>query len=108
MPGKGSLARHLIESYLQVWLNINWLINKLFQLGGLQGSSIDFLSDIVVFECKFVQQSMYVILLKPRQKGCNFQFKMHNIQYSLDNESNIYWTKCLYHLLKIQMSNLSE
>ena len=34
------------------------------------------------------------ILVKPWQKGCNFQFKMHNIQHSLDNVSNIYWIKC--------------
>jgi hypothetical protein len=35
----------------------------------------------------FVQWSTYVILLKLRQKGRHFQFKMHNIQYSLDNVS---------------------
>ena len=35
-----------------------------------------------------------------RQKGLNFQFKMLNIQYSLDNVSNMYWTKCLYPMSK--------
>ena len=59
-------------------------------------------------ECLFFQRSAYVILLKPQQKGRNFQFKMHNIKYSLDNVSHIYWTKSLYHMSKIQMSNFSE
>ena len=42
------------------------------------------------------------------QKGRNFQIKLLNIQYSLDNVSNIYWTRCLYLLIKIQFSNQSK
>ena len=34
--------------------------------------------------------------------------KMLNIQYSWDNMSNNYWTKCLYLFTKIQMSSKTE
>jgi hypothetical protein len=72
-----------------------------YKKGATRGPELFFLSDTAVSECLFVQRSAYVMLVKLRQKGSNFQFKMHNIQYSMDNVSNIYWTQCLYHLLKI-------
>jgi hypothetical protein len=31
---------------------------------------------------------------------CNFGFKLHNIQYSLDNVSEIYWKKVFISLVK--------
>ena len=59
-----------------------------------QGSRIILLSNTAVSYHLFVKGSAYVILLKQRQKGRNFQIKMYNIQYTLDNVSNIYLTKC--------------
>ena len=59
-------------------------------------------------EHSFVQRSAYVIFLKWQQKGRDFQFKMLNIHYSLDNMYNVLWTKCVYVLIKIQMSKVRQ
>ena len=66
-----------------------------------QGSRICLVSEATVFQPQFVQRSACIILFK-------FKFKMQYMQYTLDNVSNIYLTKCLYHLIKIQMSNFTE
>ena len=72
-------------------------------LATMAGVQICFCPKPRLSEHYFVQQSAYDLFLKPRQKGCNFQFKMLNILYSLDNVSNINWTKWLYLLIKIQI-----
>ena len=74
----------------------------------IRGLESFLLSDTCFLSANLSNEACMLYCWNRNKRGVIFSLRCTILKYSLDNVSNIYFTKCLYHLLKIQMSNLSE